>query len=753
MLLRRFLHTRIHFPRITISTSNSRPFRIHGPRPSDPSRVYRSDSVSTTTNGETTETAANKVPLFAHVGQVENELQPDPPLSSSRAVPRRSNPTPILDEETVRQKLKTGHPAAIERIAKSIIRSPPGTFEQSTWDLLIQDDALRMMSLPTLQDVLSFTETRDIQLSASVIGSILRRLVSPKQEMDIARLLFSIQPHLLFHLQNLRSANLHSVSYVPPGLIRSSFIYVHALLHVDNVDKERREKAVDQALSIFRSLVDSGHIPSDAMVDSSSSQTLEQIIDMSLVKASLYWNCHDVCETILSCVLQSSSALDSFTFQHATDCLYTLLTSPSRSGLDRCLNIIRLLHPHAPIPDSLIRQFYECAVDIDATSATEGLYDFTRSPQVLSHHRYPPPQGRALSKLMFHLAGKSNNVHLIRVLASDVVEGHLPVPLNDRAEFITIIAQKGIALPARALWELYATGKSGSLVYGDSGLMVKMVALFTNLAQRLESKVGNSEVDDLDNGKTKASDVRSFVRQIMSKFKEHHEPWKQADHRVITSYARACFIVGENTEGFDIFRVLLGRLELPDLYDVNVALSALAKDSPHAAARTIKKMEERGLRPDIVTFGTVLHHASTQKYQKVASEMMDQIMELETLQSNIKTYGALIRALVQPKPDDDKEILILKLQTAWRLIHQVGVPRQSTQIGNYLVSLSIKAEDATLAFKFWSALLKESADHDDDQQRWQRGAIISLARAQREREEMSGGYLQMICRELNRLDT
>ena len=736
MLLRRFLHTPIRLLKFNVY---ARELKTNGPKTNDFSSLHRPES--TPSHMATTERKSDEIPLFAHVGKAETEAQSmDSHLKSS--VMSRKLERARIQERSLQWKLKTGHDAAIERAASFILSHDPQSFEESTRVLLLQDNVIRALSLWTLERALVLFETHGYWLSASALARTVRRLISPKQTQDTTRLLQLIQPHIIQHLKSVQPADTHSVSYIPPPIVTTSLIYIHALLRVDK----------EQGISLFRMLVDADFIPSAAMVDSSSTQPLEQIIDMTLVKAGLYWNCEEVSETILLHALSSPHTVDPFIIQNAIDCLYTLLSSPSESNLVSCLNIMRYLHIHALIPDSLIRQFYDCAVDLDVVSAAEGLYSFSRNPRAGLYHHYPPPQGRALSKLMEYLSARSRNIHLVRTLASEAVEDRLPIPLNSRSRFINIVARKGIASTARALWEHYTLGKDGPMVYGDSGLMVRMVSLFTNLTYRLLETEGDSEVDDSDDGRLVATsdDVQEFVRHVMSKFKEHHEPWIDADHRAITSYARACFVVGNHMEGFQTLKVLLERTEMPDLHDVNVALSALAKESPKAAAKAIKNMEKRGLQPDSVSFGTVLHHASVQNCQEVVAEMIERILGADVLRSDVKVFGALIRALVQPKPDDDRESRVLKLQSVWKLIHQIQNPQLPTQIGNYLVILALEAEDATLAFKFWDMLLKGRADWGDPQQRVQRSAIISLAQEQNEREEISGGYLRTLNRELSR---
>jgi hypothetical protein len=357
---------------------------------------------------------------------------------------------------------------------------------------------------------------------------------------------------------------------------------------------------------------------------------------------------------------------------------------------------------------------------------------------------------------MFHLVEASKKVRLVRALAFDTVQDHLLIPLNDRARFIAVIAGKGFASSARALWELYAAGKDGSFVYGDSRLMVRMVKLFTKLGHRPQFKVDHQKVDNMDNVQTvQMSEPQSFVCHVMSKFKEHHEPWKNAEHRAMTSYARACFIVGKNTEGFHIFKVLLGRLELPDLHDFNVALSAVAKLSPKIAVDMIKTMEGRGLVPDAVTFGTVLHYASSQDRTQVVEEMLDRIMRLETLLSDVQVLGTVVRAVVKSEADDTQKTRFLKLRTALKLVHQFTKDgaQTSPQLGNCLVSLALEAQHAPLAFKFWNLLLRESEEYDDGKQRQQRDAIIKLVQEQNMRLEINGADARMIVKALNRGNT
>lgn len=743
MLLRRHLHSQVHLPRINVHARAPKSNYSDGTRTSELAQLRRLDSASTSINTSNTRPAEDGLfdrvqGFYTHVEETENQVNLEVQPHSTNSALARLTRGQLSDGQALTQALSFGNPTLIEDVVKGILRRRDKiSIQASTWDLLVQDSVLRVLSLSTLSTVLSTIRPRTVHLSAVTIGKLVQRLLTPNQSENVDQLLSLLYPHVLYHLRHLRRVHSHSVCHTPPDIIQSAFKFLSAFLPINR----------ENAINIFNVLSDTGHIPSEAMVDSSSSQTLEQIISVSLVKASIYWNWKDIAEDIISHLLRSTPTPDPFVIRHTTDCLYTLLISSSPNSLHRCLNLIRLLHPHAPVPDGLIRQFYECAVEVDAPYAAEDLYDFSKNPAILDAHSYPTPQGRALTWLMSYMAEKSKKVYLIRTLASDVVKGRIPIPVDQRARFISIIAERGFASPARALWELYATGKDGPIVHGDSALMLRMTSLFTKLARTIESKL-----DDTKGDISTAIELRSFVHHIITKYKECHEPWESADHRAMTSYARACFIVGKNTEGLNIFKALMKRLEMPDLYDINVALSAIAEQAPKVAGRMIERMEEHGVSPDAVSLGTVLHHASTQKCTEVVDKMIQRAMGAEKIHSDVKAFGALVRAVVQPEEDDTQEARLLKLKSAWELVRRFieSGTQPSTQLGNYLVSLALQARDASLAFNFWDALLKESAEYDDEWQRRQRNAIVLLTMAQNMRGEISGTYTRMITNQLKK---
>ena len=88
--------------------------------------------------------------------------------------------------------------------------------------------------------------------------------------------------------------------------------------------------------------------------------------------------------------------------------------------------------------------------------------------------------------------------------------------------------------------------------------------------------------------------------------------------------------MGRISDGINTLKILLERRELPDMYDINVALSAMAEYSPRKASRMIGKMVRRGLTPDAVTFGTVLHHSIIHGDMDLANKLFNQAQQTGT---------------------------------------------------------------------------------------------------------------------------
>ena len=552
------------------------------------------------------------------------------------------------------------------------------------------------------------------------------RLISQDSHMrNVDRALAElIHPRLVARVAQFRaSGGVRSVDYHPPGIIFSAFSMVHKLLALS---------LQQQGLELFECLVKLRHIPPEAIQDAdSSSDDFNTIISKTLVRASLHWNWRTLANALIRDMLDSTSVPSSDILELNNDVIYALLDTPTRQDIHACGHLIYRVHKHAPVPNSIIRQFYDRAAEKLATDEAVALYSFTRSYSVLQTHHYPPPQGLSLTWLMAHLVSASHKIHLSRALASEVLVDNLSIPLQHRAKFIATTAAQGYGTLARKLWERYAVGKDKEFIIGDCTLMIRMVSLFANLSKRANIRyeaalIGSSSNPEILKGHVE--DLNTFIHRILTEFTDYHRPLTEAPHRVLTSLARADFILGKFADGLKCFSFLARRKELPDLHDVNVLLSALAQVSPRLAVKMTKRMEARGLRPDAVTFGTILHHALLHQDEVLVPEMIRRIQSLPDKRITLKTMVGLIRASIMSMRDESNADKRKKLATALFLIKSFPQTNilASPQMGKYLVYRSLEAEDGELAYKFWKLCLRDSTEWHDREQQLLRSSITRM---------------------------
>lgn len=514
-----------------------------------------------------------------------------------------------------------------------------------------------------------------------------------------------------------------ALTYHPPTLVRMAFYAIHRLL---------AQSRFNLALDLFRALVDLGHIPPEAIHEGDGSLSdFDIIIYATLVRASLHWDWRQLAAQLLEFLLSTPRAQTSTIHTLAVDAIYSLLENPTSADMRACGQIIKLAHGTSPLPDGLVRQFYVAAAQLNQGVCAEELYAFSRSSAVLEQHSYPPPQGLALPWVFRHLAYKSEHIHLVRQLATEVVDNNIPIPLQFRAQFIATTASKGFGVLSRILWERYATGKDKDAVVGNSALLVRMVSLFYRISQGKETALDfiekSGQVEEGNKMAERLTNLTDFLALIISEYRKQHEPLVEASHRALTSLARASFILGRFADGFDAFRVLLDRREVPDLYDVNVALSAMAEQDPRAAAKMIERMIEHGLEPDAVTFGTVMHFAKLHGDRVLVDDMIRRTRGRKDTMLSLKSVAMLVRVGLTPVGVDSKELQQQKLEEAWRLLHNLDATDfvSSPQTGKFLVFRSLKAESPVLAFKFWKLLLK-GTDWNDQEQVFQRALIARM---------------------------
>ncbi|PFH53916.1 hypothetical protein AMATHDRAFT_72941 [Amanita thiersii Skay4041] len=394
------------------------------------------------------------------------------------------------------------------------------------------------------------------------------------------------------------------------------------------------------------------------------------------------------------------------------------------------------MHRFSYIPSGLVRHFYCCAAEQLLGEEAVAFYSFSRTPEILRQHRYPPPQGTALSWLMHHLTNMSKKTHISRLLATEVVEDNLHIPPQFRSRFISLTAFRGYSLLARKLWERYSVGKDKDLVVGNPGLMVRMTSILAHLIRRvklsLQSSQGRNAEVEVEMLEHQLQDLTLFQRRVLVEFRASNEPLTDAPHAVITSFARACFIVGDITEGFKLLKLILRRKEVPDMYDVNVALTALAEHDHRTAAQILERMLAKKIQPDVVSYATVMHYAQLRNDKEMVDKMIERIRVSNDTQLSLKSVASLIRATVDFENEDTESTKQAKLQTAMEIIRTLTPDKflRSQQIGKYLVAASLRANDGGMAYRFWRLLIRQSTEWEDREQVFQRRLIIQAVERQ-----------------------
>ena len=575
---------------------------------------------------------------------------------------------------------------------------------------ILANEKLPMLHRPTVLSILEcFKDAPDKRkiIPEESMNVLVREIVrSPSSNPLTMNLLLAIYPIFCAHLlRHKPPGGVQLVDYYPPNIIHTAFAYMHKLLDFP---------CQQEALQLFQILVDSGYVPREVVQGLDSSSTdFSAIVCMALAKACLHWNWKNLPILVISGLLKHSHTPHQSVIDVTFDVIYALLDNPTGRSIRGCTYLVSHVHRHAPVSDSIIRQIYTAAAELSEGDVAERLYEFSRTPSIVEQHFYPPPHGIALPWFMHYLSTDSRKTHLSRQLASEVVQDNLPIPLQTRADFILNTAAQSYATFARELWERYAASSDNHVIVGNSALMIRMVSLFTSLRRRLRDTCVDEEAFV-----RQSEDYTTFLTQILQSYRVHHMPLIKAPHQALTSLARACFMVGKYTEGLEVFKVLLQRKEIPDIYDINVALTAVAEAKPRLAASLIKRMVQKGMRPDSVTFSTVMHHAFLRGDLNVVNQMIEGIRGLKDVRWTLPTVDGLIRATINSGMPGSQD-LKSRLQTVLKMVEflKETTTLSSPQTGKYLVYVSLRENEVMAAYSFWDIFLRHGAEWDDDEQR------------------------------------
>jgi hypothetical protein len=571
-----------------------------------------------------------------------------------------------------------------------------------------------------------------------------------------ASALKTLSEYFLFRLQDyVGPLGVRSIVYCPPPIIQSSFCLIRKLLHA---------KEIRCAAEIFQTLLKTNNLPREATEGSDPNlKDFPLIVLTVLVRAALHWDFRQEATEMAMALLAPQE--NSYPIQLATsvalDVISGLLDTPSRGDISACRHLMCELDQragdHFMIPGKLVRSFYSRARKLQSGDEAERFYAYTRSDSVVQKKEYQPPIGQSLLWLFTHLTKISRNRHLGRQLVNQVLTRSDLIPLSDRAKFIRAVSSQGYSTQTRALWEEYAAKKYRELIVGSPSAMLGVVGLFSKLIRktqaklnrlkeggrsssgrssqtqgyfvlkRFASKEGSSietlddvdlNIDDIYRGDYEVliDDLKLFTQCVIEEYRLTHEPL-QKSHRVnLNALARAYFMVGNLHAGFKIFKNFLHRKQVPNLHDINVALGALASFDPDQAAFLIHEMIKRGLRPDLVTFGAVLHQAILlKKWSLVTSLVALTNQSIGGMPQ--KSLSSLIRASVDPDGLNKAE-LRLNLRDALKFMQSMkdGSYVRTVEMGKACIFSSLSVNDPTLAYTFWIFLVKDKAEWNADEQ-------------------------------------
>ena len=438
------------------------------------------------------------------------------------------------------------------------------------------------------------------------------------------------------------------------------------------------------------------------------------------------------------------------------------------------------------------------------TATTEG------SPEssTTENTTYPVPRGPPLLWLLEAMLKESNNVHLCRRLAKEVVDSDIDIPVYDRGRFIRLLANAGFARTARELWMRYSQDETQGVI-GHAGAMTRLVSLFYCLGEDMEARGAmgdegsgisklsyvssldtevslNDDDDDVEMGVIDGDDAevlfdadtaKGFAKEVVDKFRACKVPFGVASQHDLNALARGYFITDRTEEGFEIFQMTKATRS-PDMHDVNVVLSGVAKHNPGLASRMIDRMHERGLVPDAVTWGTVIHLAFLKGDTELMISLIKRAQERGISEFTSRTISTLIRASISDVPSESQSkshkitlgnkrmggLLRLRfggeggidqirqnLDVAWHLMGTLDAQAYvgTWSLAKFCLDRALWVGDAELAFRFWDEYLGWKTQWSDGDQSKSRKKLYELVATAKQEKKLEGLEATKMLRKLS----
>ena len=528
---------------------------------------------------------------------------------------------------------------------------------------------------------------------------------SPNIAQELVDLIF---PSLLFNLQNIQPQQI--TTGTPSPFVFTSFTLLRWLL----------PRSQERSVELFKILVDKGHVLSTTLqVENVNSGTLYTLVYAPSIKTCAQRGWTELAAEFLDDYWKSGKDPQTLGVDLALELVGYLLDTPSENDLYECCSLIERLHTVQPVPDETIRDFYVIATQSNLSRPAKRLYLFTRDMRIdkIRPHNYPLPQGPSLVWLAENLVSDDSTRPHFESLVNEAHEHHqdVSIPAPYQPSYLKLVVGEGFGLIAQSLWEKWAQGISGEVIRGSPEILVPIIRLTRSLTRKQEERLKflkkckppNSA--EIDASKEILDAISSFANKVLQAYIALHNPLRKADHFILTSLARAHLVLGNFSDGFNCFRILLRRMEKPDIVDINVGLTALAESQPRAAAAFLASMIHYDVQPDEITFSTIIHHAMIKDDLDLCTEIALQMKETLEPNSNFKPLYSMVSASVVERAGDTRQRQVARLKTVLKVLRIMKYPLNRfiahPEVGQSLIQASLP-DYPEVAFEFWELVCK-----------------------------------------------
>ena len=521
-------------------------------------------------------------------------------------------------------------------------------------------------------------------------------------------------PSLLFNLKKKKPQE--SWSGTPSQFVFNSFTFFRWLL----------PRSQERSVELYKVLVDIGHVPSSALQDENvkSNGNLYTLLYASSIKTCCQRGWTELGAEFFKDYLKTGEDSQTFGNDLAMELIGYLLDNPSENDLYECCNLIEQLHAFQPVPDEIIRDFYAIATRFNFPRPAERLYLFTKAMRndKFKPYSYPLPRGRSLVWLAKDLVRDDSTRPHFESLVEEAHELHqdLSIPTPYQPHYLELVVVEGFGLIAQSLWEKWAQGTNGEFIRGSPEILVRMLRLTRSLTRKQEERLAllrkckSPDKAQISDSKRKLDGISSFADKVLRAFITRHEPIDEADHVILTSLARAHLVLGNISDGFHCFRMLLRRMERPDIVDLNVGLTALAEYQPRAALAFASTMIQYDVEPDEITYSTIMHHAMMKDDLNLCTELALQMKKTLDPNTNFQPFYSMASASVVNRRVDTPQRQVARLKAVLEVLRIMDYPvhrfAMYPEVGRSLIRASLHYPE--VAFEIWEAVYKGMPRND-----------------------------------------